>query len=243
MTIKILSCFHKEGYYPKSVNFLPIQVGSSIAGIDLGIQKDSVGDNISDKNPNYCELTALYWAWKNLKDVDYVGFCHYRRYFNFHARFSKKTLKLEFDPNLVEEQIAVDSRFIEKYDIVLPSQSKSMTSMRVNYCYAHIKEDFDILEEVIKEKYPSYYSTFLKVADKQRHFSFFNMFIAKDEIFCEYCEWLFGILFEVEKRIKYSPYPYQQRVFGFMGERLLNVFISHKRYKVGFRPVVFYQNL
>ena len=66
---------------PKNILFLPIQVGRAISSVDLGIQGDDTGDNISWKNRNYCELTALYWAWKNLKEVDIIGLCHYRRYF------------------------------------------------------------------------------------------------------------------------------------------------------------------
>lgn len=79
--ITILVCCHKQDYYAQKYPFLPIQVGRAISSVDLGIQGDDTGDNISWKNRNYCELTALYWAWKNLKEVDIIGLCHYRRYF------------------------------------------------------------------------------------------------------------------------------------------------------------------
>ena len=79
MNIKILVVTHKKYWMPKIEMYLPIQVGL-INKNDLGYLKDNTGDNISYKNPNYCELTAMYWAWKNI-DVDYIGICHYRRYF------------------------------------------------------------------------------------------------------------------------------------------------------------------
>ena len=63
--------------------YMPLQVGKALSDVDLGVQGDDEGDNISTKNPNYCELTGLYWAWKNLKDADYIGLAHYRRYFDF----------------------------------------------------------------------------------------------------------------------------------------------------------------
>jgi hypothetical protein len=85
--IKILVCTHRPCNFPAGDIYLPIQAGKSISGIDLGIQGDDTGDNISGKNKLYCEMTAVYWAWKNLgslyPDLKYIGLCHYRRYFIF----------------------------------------------------------------------------------------------------------------------------------------------------------------
>ena len=81
--VKILVACHKaDPNIIKNDIYFPIQVGKSLnSELDLGFQCDDTGDNISDKNGSYCELTALYWAWKNIKNVDYIGLCHYRRYF------------------------------------------------------------------------------------------------------------------------------------------------------------------
>ncbi|MBQ3778942.1 MAG: DUF4422 domain-containing protein, partial [Fibrobacter sp.] len=90
--IKILVCCHKPCPVPSQDWFLPIQVGAALSKQDLGFQKDNLVngetcDNISEKNPNYCELTALYWAWKNIRkiypEIQYIGLNHYRRYFAF----------------------------------------------------------------------------------------------------------------------------------------------------------------
>lgn len=59
--------------------YLPVQVGAE-GKTDLGYTRDNTGENISSKNPSFCELTGLYWAWKNL-DADYIGLVHYRRHF------------------------------------------------------------------------------------------------------------------------------------------------------------------
>ena len=84
--VKILVCCHKQDVCATEPPYFPIQVGKAISQVDLGIQGDDTGDNISHKNASYCELTGMYWAWKNLKDVDVIGLCHYRRYFDFYGQ-------------------------------------------------------------------------------------------------------------------------------------------------------------
>lgn len=85
MDIKILVAAHKKYWMPDDSVYLPIQVGAALHSA-LGYVPDNTGYNISDKNPNYCELTALYWAWKNL-ECEYIGLCHYRRYFGHTGLF------------------------------------------------------------------------------------------------------------------------------------------------------------
>ena len=79
MDIKILVAVHKPYWMPADDVYLPLHVGKS-GKEDIGFAGDDTGENISHKNANYCELTGLYWAWKNLA-ADYIGLCHYRRYF------------------------------------------------------------------------------------------------------------------------------------------------------------------
>lgn len=81
MKITLLVAHHKPDFIYEDEIIKPIHVGSSISDRFLGILRDDSGDNISSKNPFYCELTATYWAWKNLPDMDFLGLCHYRRYF------------------------------------------------------------------------------------------------------------------------------------------------------------------
>ena len=79
MDIKVIVAAHKPYRMPQDSMYLPLQVGRALADQDLGWQGDNTGDNISLKNPYYCELTGLYWAWKNLK-ADAIGLVHYRRF-------------------------------------------------------------------------------------------------------------------------------------------------------------------
>ena len=87
MDIKIIVAAHKKYWMPDDDMYLPLHVGAegktdeNGQPLDLGYTKDNTGDNISSKNANYCELTGMYWAWKNL-DADYIGLAHYRRHFS-----------------------------------------------------------------------------------------------------------------------------------------------------------------
>lgn len=80
MKIKILVSHHKDGYIYTDSIFKPIHVGKVSSDVNLNIVGDDEGENISELNPYYCELTATFWAWKNVQS-DYKGICHYRRYF------------------------------------------------------------------------------------------------------------------------------------------------------------------
>lgn len=84
--IKIIVCYHKPGKYISNEVYVPVHVGKATSKYNLPIQGDNEGENISSLNYTYCELTGLYWAWKNIK-ADYIGLCHYRRFFTFEKSF------------------------------------------------------------------------------------------------------------------------------------------------------------
>ena len=84
--LNIINCCHKPDVMARQPFFTPIQVGKTNSKFDLGIQGDDTGENISRKNSSYCELTGLYWMWKNLNNAEVVGLSHYRRYFDFHGQ-------------------------------------------------------------------------------------------------------------------------------------------------------------
>ena len=250
---------HKKFEVPKSDMFIPLHVGKK-GKADLGFLGDDTGDNISEKNPNYCELTGLYWMWKNLKDADYIGLCHYRRYFV--KPKMRNSLKYKMDLNIkkidglfknkkvwLERKISIKSadkleKFVKESENFLNEELKNFDaitlkefelnkSLKELYAAALIAKDLDILRDIVEEKYPEYITEFDNFIN-QNKMSPCNMFIAKKEIFNDYSKWLFDILFEVEKRVKISDDPYKARVFGFMGEYLLNIYFNyHKEYKIG----------
>lgn len=241
--IKILVACHKADPNIRQDDiYMPIQVGKALhPELDLGFQCDNTGDNISEKNGSYCELTALYWAWKNLKDVDYIGLCHYRRYFGF----SFKSLPYQSTINITENYFKGTitekydiAKVFDKYDIILAKPYSTPFSLEVEYNYAHIKNDFVILETVVKELYPEYIKSFNKIFYHNNQLSAYNMFLTSTSIFEEYCKWLFKILSEVECRVKLSQYTDQARIFGYMAERLFNVYVLHNNLKALYVPVL-----
>jgi len=217
MNIKILVAMHKEYQKPDDGIYVPIQVGKSNATFNLGIIADNTGDNISIKNPNYCELTAVYWAWKNL-DADYIGLTHYRRHFApivFGSKWDR----------LLSRGIA--EKIMSETDVILPQKRKYyIESNYSHYIHAHKKIDIEIMSKIIERDYPDYvssYNSFMKRT--QAHM--FNMFIMKKDKFDEYCSWLFELLFKIENELDISDYSaFDARVFGRLSELLINVWID-----------------
>jgi len=233
MNIKILVATHKPYWMPADKVYFPIHVGRA-GKTDIGCSGDNTGDNISSKNANYCELTGLYWAWKNLQ-ADYIGLCHYRRYFahkprNSHISEKRKAI-------LVEAEF---KRLLETYDILLPQKRNYyIETVRSQYEHAHSKRDMDEIERIIRELYPEYIPAFHTVMDSKKLY-IFNMFVMSRDRFNAYCQWLFNILFELEKRIDISTYnKTEARVFGYLSERLFNVWLEQNRLKYKELDVVF----
>ena len=238
---KILVCTHKQFNYIADDSFLPIHVGKEISNLDLPYQSDNEGENISTKNKSFCELTALYWAWKNLKYPNYVGLCHYRRFFDFSTIKKNNTLE-EISENYFLENFnnyIFEDHIIQGFDIILSKPLTKTRSLFSHYSKSHRNEDFDVLHATINELYPDYINSFHKIMNKNNKLSPFNMFIANQEFLFNYSTWLFTILEAVEKRISISENQYQQRVIGFMSERLLNVYVYHHNLKVKYLPVHF----
>ncbi len=118
MDIKILVATHKKYNMPKESMYLPIHVGCE-GKKDLRYIGDNTGDNISFRNPNYCELTGLYWAWKNLK-YDYIGLCHYRRYFT-NSNLFKKASNKNNRMDLISSKLEIKN-LLKEYDVILPKK-------------------------------------------------------------------------------------------------------------------------
>lgn len=217
---------------PDDSVYMPIQVGAALHP-DFGYTSDNIGENISAKNLNYCELTALFWAWKNLA-CDYIGLCHYRRYFGYkvHTDDVEKKKQAIFTREDYEN-------LLSKYDVILPvKRNYYIETVRTQYEHAHYKKDLDEVEKIIAEKYPSYSTAFLSVM-KRRKLHILNMFVMRKENFDAYCNWLFDILFTLENRIDISDYsPYEARIYGFLSERLLNVWLEKQPFKEVDVPVV-----
>ena len=221
MDIKILIATHKKYKMPKYKYYLPIHVGKE--GKDsIGYIGDNTGENISYKNKYYCELTALYWGWKNLK-TDYIGIVHYRRHLSSKSLLNKIFSKKE---DLILSDYDIEE-LVKKYEVILPrKRNYFIENIYDHYANTHYKEHLDITREIIDEYMDEYLISYDKVMKcKKAHM--FNMFIMNKKLADEYSEWLFFILSKLELRINIEDYnDFQARLFGRVSEILLNVWID-----------------
>lgn len=231
MNIRIVVASHKDYWMPEDSQFLPMQVGANgKALIHENWQRDDTGDNISVKNGTFCELTGLYWAWKNL-DADYVGLMHYRRYLA--GRFSLGNRKKRL---ATQEQI---QRKLEHVDVLLPKKRRYY--IETGYMqYTHAHHEIDLLEtkSILQERYPEYLPAWEStMASTSGHR--FNLFVMERTLLNRYCEWLFDVLFELEKRLDITDYTgTSYRVFGLISERLLDIWLETNRISYTELPVV-----
>lgn len=220
--ITIIVATHKKYEMPKDDIYLPLHVGRE-GKDDLGYKGDNTGDNISEKNPSFCELTGLYWAWKNL-ETDYLGLAHYRRHF---AGKGKRNKERPMESVLTGKEL---NQYLDDYRILVPRKRKYyIETLYSHYEHTHYKEHLDITREIIAEKYPEYLEDFDKVM-KQRFGYMFNMYIMEKKLSDLYCAWLFDILFALEERLKDRDYShFQGRFYGRVSEIIFNVWLMHQQ--------------
>lgn len=187
---------------------------------------DDTGENISARNGEYCELTGLYWMWKNSKEP-VVGLCHYRRFFTSGACKLMNLFTGKKKISLSEKKIL---KILNKNDIIMHNRTFLKDTVRIQYSENHDGSQLDSVGDIIKEYYPDYYSDFEKVMN--RHFvHFLNMFIMRKELMDEYCEWIFGVLFKLESQNMEKKID-TNRLYGFLSEILFDVWVEHKGLKV-----------
>lgn len=241
--------------------YRPLHVGKALSKSDLGFIGDNTGDNISEKNRNYSELTGLYWIWKNTNS-EIVGLCHYRRYFTNqkisigmrlkriyewiavmrNTRYGIHYLRGHKNAKLILKGSEI-SDILNAFDAILPFRRRFKITLLEHYRRKHHSKDLEITRQIIEENHADYKSAFQEVMKKKELLPG-NMFVMKRMVFEDYMEWLFAILFELEKRIDISDYDnYQKRIFGFISERLLDVWITKQKLKYKQLPVLYFKHL
>lgn len=215
--IKICIATHKKYKMPSDDIYMPVHVGAK-GKEDIGYTRDDSGENISEMNPKCCELTGMYWLWKNV-DADYYGLVHYRRHLSNGHKSNNP-----YDKVLRRDDLKI---ILESNDIVLPrKRNYFIETLYSHYANTHYGEHLDVTREILCEMNPDYVQQYDKTM-KRTYAHMFNMFIMKKEHFCAYCEWLFPILFELDKRIDSSEYDaFQGRYLGRVSELLLDVWLE-----------------
>ncbi len=224
--IQIVIATHKKYRMPTDSMYLPLHVGAEGKkdengnDLDLGYTKDNTGDHISEKNASFCELTALYWAWKNL-DASYIGLAHYRR--NFSCQKKSK------DPFENVATYAEMSRFIPEYKVIVPhKQHYFIETLYSHYAHTHYAEHLDETRKIIEQLYPAYLESYDAVVS-QRSGYMFNMMVMEKTLFQNYCKWLFDILFALEERMGVQELsPFQERFYGRVSEIIFNVWLEYQ---------------
>ncbi|MCD8292021.1 MAG: DUF4422 domain-containing protein [Prevotella sp.] len=254
--IKIGVAYHKISPIISNEVFIPIQVGKSLNhNLDLHIQPDNEGDNISDKNDYYCELTALYWIWKNTT-ADYKGLCHYRRFFStkksiyyrlyknlrfiqdirHHLFFAMPYIEYDdinsFQEDAYKSLQGIDG-LLDKYHIIC---STDVLENRSNYWHFVLygQDIMNLIERIIHKDYFAFYQEFKNSINCTR-FCFANMTIMRNDLFDEYCNYLFGVLEKVEAMLIAEEWLidlHKERFFsrklGYFAEFLTNIFVRTK---------------
>lgn len=219
--VKIIMASHKEASFPDDAIYVPVLAGSSLyeGEIPEGFTPDNEGENISFLNPMFCELTALYWGWKNLPDItnedSYLGLVHYRRLFGTEKKGPIGYSDIE--------------SYLGKYKIILPTKRHYyIDSLRLHYEHTHGSEALDETRKIIDESYPQMITSFDEALEKTSGYMF-NMMIMRGDIADSYLTWLFAVLDELCTRLDSSSMDaYDKRFPGRISELLLNVWLCYQ---------------
>ena len=254
-------------YQPKNLitageAYVPVWAGKNNKPEVPGFTGDDTGDNISEKNKYYSELTGIYWVWKNTYS-DIVGSCHYRRYFTTaYEPFSHRFKKVLYYPSglwrsrysliytrnvkywkpriLSEKEI---NNLLVDYEIILPLRRKLRKTVKHHYDKHHNPADLKLLENILTEHFPEYLSSYESVLNDNRLFAN-NMFVMHWETFDKLMKWLFFILFKFEEETDLEHYKgYQERIFGFLSERLITLWIVHNNIKYKELPLIYFKKM
>lgn len=238
---KIFIATHKatEKYGDECYQF--IHVGAAMhpeVRIEGAVLDNDGTDNLSDKNDIYCELSGLYYIWKNVRDVDITGLVHYRRFFGRNHKIVKRPNSIILTQQEIET-ILYDNDLI----IGIPSPKKYAVG-------GYFTNPLDIPEFAIyRNIIPSIRNLYPDYVDDYYHeflepkMSFCNMMICKKDLFDQYCEFLFSILFDAEKRWKEMGIGVAPREMGYISEYILNCWVRHqKQLKICYKPIMLFED-
>ena len=243
--IKIFCLYHYQEGFPLFDNkvYSTIQTGCANEDFEFGCKyKDNTGDNISAKNHMYSDLSAYYWIWKNYlpthPEIKYIGGAHHYRHLDYLDIY-------QYDPTLCHRStsIAEFSKVLKKYtrvkipiegyDIIMPMKFHHSETVFERYSQYNPAETYLEFEQVCAELYPEYIPHIEKIRNQKWEY-LWNLWVMKTELFDDYMNWLFSILFELEKRTNmWSVYQEKsakmKRIPAYLGERVVNIWLSRQK--------------
>lgn len=241
-----VSC-HKPTALPKAGAYLPIHAGAALAAEPIpGMQPDDEGDNISERNPRFCELTAQYWAWKHI-EAEYVGICHYRRYFCFdgleheandHAQIEVSDLTPEAAAELRLDDDGLIAQTVSRYDMIIPAQwdvrgvytpkgpKRNVAKHMIAYGLV-TKDILKALDRIVAKRQRAYRADLRDYLAGSRYIGY-NCLIARRELFDELCAFEFDVLKAFDESYDFGgDIEAAKRVCGYLGEILFSTFVLH----------------
>lgn len=244
----------------KSVDYpLPSRWIRTIAVGELGRSgeyplTDRSGESIYHLNKYFGELTAQYWIHRNSKSNNHVGFCHYRRYFNFlfHEKYLANKIFIKPDQNILDyvdsfEQDRAAEEILKIYDLIACRQTILNGSIKQQYIQSHSSKTWELFIESILNNSPSYLSGKIKFFEITNVINFTLMYIMKRELFDEFMEELFAVLMPVFKEVgdlpdimgeRFQPSRYP----AYLAERFLMLFLHSKRMKIFEAQIITFEN-
>lgn len=260
-SVKIIVGYHKPAYLLKNTNgwFIPIHLGRAIAfdeskdgslsvddeeWLDSNTIGDDDGENISRLNREFCELTGIYWAWKNYEKIgspDFFGFMHYRRHFIFDTNYLSDRkpdfcdlVRRNFSGENYEQEIGLESldHYLDNNKIYVCQNRLAISPLEYHLKQPFInREVYNNAIALLREGWPEIKSALSEYLNGDRHY-WSNMFLVNKDVFFELCEWIFPKLFYVYKQLNFTGASIAQRRFiGYLAENLFGVFWEMKSKK------------
>lgn len=221
--LAILVCAHKKDPYTRNEGvYKAIQVGKALhPELDLGYINDNEGENVSDKNPKWCELSAIYWGWKNLNNVEYAGLCHYRRY---------------FDIDITDNNI---DKILKNKDILLVKRTIENCNIATRFSELVSMEDFYIFLDALLEIHPEYKESVINYCYNSNRFIPCTMFLAKKSVYDDFCKTFFPVFFKIDSIMLTHGYSRLNRAIAYLGELSLGLYVTHNNLKAKYVPLKF----
>jgi len=234
--IKVFVIYHQAGYLIKSDMFQPILTGAYEKECPVGMIGDHTGDNISIRNANYGEFTAHYWVMKNYLpqcEEEYIGFCHYRRFFDWNIKKGKKYLFSSISiKNFNNIRKKFNTRkiydYIKDYDIIINHKMTMDLTLMEQYAVFHPAKDMQNAIRILEQKYPEYIPYVSSILNGNSGYFCLN-FTMKKTLIANFFEWSQSILDELYKSCDFSTYTTYAtiRAPAYIMERLFNVWLAY----------------